>query len=290
MTSGFPPFDQLEARLRAALAEDLGKDGDITSNAIFDPSIQASARVRAKQDGVFVGGPLASMLFQIHDPAVRVEVLASEGDLVARGTEVVRLRGSVRSLLAVERTLLNLLQRLGGIASLTRRFVDAAAGRCAICDTRKTTPLWRDLEKHAVACGGGVNHRMGLHDMAMIKDTHADGAGGLARAIAAVKPLQGRVRIAAEARDLAEVRAALEGGVDLLMLDNMDEATRAQAADLARGRVEIELTGGVSIEAMEALLGCRPDRISIGALTHSAPAMDFSMTLDPEGISPAPRP
>ena len=282
LSLAFPDSPSLRDRLRAALAEDLGNNGDVTSNAIFPATHVSRAAVRAKSHSTVAGLPLARMLFAIHDESVEVKELARDGDRVEPGTIVLRLDGATRSILAVERTFLNLLQRLSGVATLTRSFVDAADGRCAICDTRKTTPLWRDLEKYAVRCGGGMNHRMGLFDMAMLKDTHADGAGGLTQALQRVRSANPGVEVAAEARDLEEARAAVEAGVDLLMIDNMTAEVRAQAVRRYKGVVALELTGGVTLENAAELSKSGVDRISVGALTHSAPAADFSLTLESE--------
>lgn len=273
-------FSTLRGRIRAALDEDLGADGDVTSNAVFGGDHRSRAVVVAKADGVMCGADVFRVVFEVLDARVHVHGLFPDGTPVVPGLRVLELEGPTASLLAGERTALNFLQRLSGVSTLTARFVAAAQGRVLVCDTRKTTPLWRDLEKYAVACGGGTNHRMGLHDMVMLKDTHADGAGGLAEALRRVAPLRPRLRVAAEARTLDEVRAALDGKADLLMLDNMDEATLRQAIALAAGRVPVEITGGVRLETVGSLAGLGVDRVSVGALTHSAPALDFSMRID----------
>lgn len=281
--SALPPFPSLRDRVAMALAEDLGTEGDVTSNAVFGPGAMGEARVVAKAPGVLFGGEPFALVFEILG-GVTVEQLVPDGATVAPGDVVMRLSGSVRHLLAGERTALNLLQRLSGVATATAAFVRATGGRIAICDTRKTTPLWRDVEKQAVAAGGGTNHRMGLHDMVMLKDTHADGAGSLAEALRRVAPLAPRLRIAAEARDLAEVRDALAAGVDLLMLDNMDADTLRAAVALIAGRAVVEITGGITPATAAAAADLGVDRVSVGALTHSAPALDLSMRLDAASI------
>jgi nicotinate-nucleotide pyrophosphorylase (carboxylating) len=275
----FPDSDFLRGRVRLALSEDLGEAGDVTSHAVFPADRQAGAEIVAKQPGIVAGLEMVRIVFAELDGAVEVVLEANEGDAVQPGRRVARLNGPARSLFAGERLALNFLQRLSGIATLTHSFVEAAGGRVAICDTRKTTPLWRDLEKYAVAVGGGTNHRFGLFDMVMLKDTHADGAGGLDRALERVRGLRPGLRVAAEARTLDEVRAALDEKVDLLMLDNMDAETLRAAVALARGRAPIEITGGIRREHLADLADLGIDRVSVGALTHSAPAMDYSMRI-----------
>ncbi len=268
----------LRERVRAALDEDLGAEGDVTTNAVFPADARGSAVVVAKESGVVCGGRVFELVFELIG-GVEVEVVIGDGARVVPGDVAIRLSGSVRSLLAGERTALNFLQRLSGIATRTARMVDAAGGRLLVCDTRKTTPLWRDLEKEAVRAGGGTNHRMGLYDMVMLKDTHADGAGSLAEALRRVQPLRPRLKVAAEARTMEEVRMALDGGADLLMLDNMDRATLRAAIALIAGRIPTEITGGVTEETLASIAELGVDRVSVGALTHSVKALDFSMRL-----------
>lgn len=271
-------WQSIAERVRAALAEDLAEAGDITTAAVFPDSATGRAAVTAKAEGVLCGGRVFALVFE-QLGGVEVEALLPDGAAARRGDVCFRLRGRTRSLLAGERTALNFIQRLSGIATRTRRLVDAAGGTIAICDTRKTMPLWRDLDKYAVACGGGTNHRIGLYDMVMLKDTHADGAGGIREALALVKPLQPRVPIAAEARNLDEVREILAAGVDLIMLDNMDDATLREAVALIDRRVPVEVTGGIDEEKLRRLAGLGIDRVSVGGLTHSVTALDLSMTL-----------
>lgn len=268
----------LRNRLRAALAEDLASDGDVTTNAIFPAEARGTAKVVSKADGILCGGLPFGMVFDLLGE-VEVTQFIPDGEQVSPGDVAFELSGSVRSLLAGERTALNLLQHLSGVATQTNRFVQAVKGKIAICDTRKTSPLWRDLQKQAVYCGGGTNHRMGLFDMVMIKDTHADGAGSLANAIARVKHLQPGLKIAAETRNLEEVQMALDGGVDLVMLDNMGPGLLDQAIEMISGRIATEITGGVTLENIHLYVGKGVDRISIGAVTHSVTALDFSMRL-----------
>ncbi len=274
--------DSLITRIRGALIEDLGEAGDVTTNAIFDEHATASAHVVAKEPGVLCGARVFAAVFE-QLPNVTINFRREDGERVSNGDVVIELEGSIRSLLAGERTALNFLQRMSGIATQTARFVEAARGRLQVCDTRKTTPLWRDLEKHAVACGGGTNHRMGLYDMIMLKDTHADGAGGIANALRLVNERKGSLAVAAEARTLDEVRAVLEAGADLIMLDNMDDATMREAVRLIDKRIPTEITGGVTVERIALLADIGIDRVSVGALTHSVRALDFSMRLRVSG-------
>lgn len=269
----------LDDRLRAALREDLGEAGDVTTNAVFAADHTSGAVLVAKADGVLSASGAFARVFALIDERVSVAFEVNDGARVAKGQVVARLSGATRALLAGERTALNILQRMSGIATLTARYVAAGGGRIAIVDTRKTTPLWRDLEKQAVADGGGVNHRIGLYDMVMLKDTHADGAGGLAEALRRVHAARTGLRIAAEARTLDEVRAAIDGRADLVMLDNMDDTLTREAVALIAGRAEIELTGNMTPERIARLADCGAQRISVGALTHSAPALDFSMKI-----------
>ncbi len=270
----------LHSQLQAALDEDLGEAGDVTSKAVFDKGQRADAIIVARENGVLCGSGVVVELFRILDEEVSVIFSRQDGDCVDADETVARLEGPIVSLLSGERTALNYLQRLSGVATLTARFVEAASGQVSVCDTRKTTPGWRELEKHAVACGGGVNHRMGLHDMVMLKDTHADASGGVAAALAKAAHLKPGLKIACEARNMREVREALAGGCDLLMLDNMDDATIREAVRIAAGRVEVEVTGGVTLERLPELAAAGADRVSVGALTHSARALDFSLRID----------
>lgn len=274
----------LRERIRMALAEDLGDAGDITTRAVFPAEARTRARVVAKAPGVFSGAVPFRIVFE-EIGGVEIDTIATDGTPVTPGDVVATLEGTIHGVLGGERTALNFIQRLSGIATLTAQFVEACGGRVKICDTRKTTPLWRDLEKAAVLHGGGVNHRMGLYDMVMLKDTHADGAGTLREALIRVSTLKGKVPIAAEARTISEVRAALDGGADLLMLDNMPPEMMGEAVALVAGRIETEITGGVTLDTINQIAQSGVDRISIGALTHSARALDFSLMLKPKDES-----
>jgi len=277
--SSFPISDQLKKKLREVLTEDLSSTGDLTSRSIFDDSDQSEARIVAKEEGIICGLPLIEVLFGVKGSVDQIEVSLKchDGDSVSLEQTVATIKGPTIELLEVERTMLNFIQRLSGTATITNQFVSACDGKLKICDTRKTTPLWRELEKYAVTVGGGTNHRMGLYDMIMIKDTHADAVGGLAQAIERVRPQKGKVPIAVETRTLDEVKFALEAEVDLIMLDNMSKEMMQQAIQLIDGNIEVEITGNVTLEGISELSKLGADRVSIGALTHSVKALDLSM-------------
>lgn len=273
----FPNSPSVRIGVQRALTEDLGSRGDITTDAIYSPKDEAVAELIAKEDLVFCGGPILPIVFGALSDRITIRQFVAEGARVRAGERLAELQGPTRALLAGERTGLNFLQRMSGVATVTARYVSAAGPRLKIYDTRKTNPAWRELDRYAVRCGGGCNNRFGLYDMMMIKDTHADAAGGLAVAIRRVSHLRGEFKLSCEARNLAEVEIAAEAGVDLLMLDNMDDDTIARAAAIVRGRCPIEVTGGVTIERLPKLARLGVDRVSVGALTHSARAVDISM-------------
>jgi nicotinate-nucleotide pyrophosphorylase (carboxylating) len=280
MTAETPFRDDLDARLLAALKEDLGP-GDLTSQAIVPAHTVGTAVIRAKQQGCLCGVPVAERVFALIDNALACARQLDDGASLQPGDEVLRIRGPLRSIFAGERLALNFLQRLSGIATLTRRFVQALppGASLSVCDTRKTTPLWRDLERLAVRAGGGTNHRSGLWDMVMIKDTHAAAAGGLAQALDRVRYAAVDVPVAAEARTLEEAREAARAGVDLLMLDNMTHDAIAQVVREVGKACTIEVTGGITPDRLPELARLGVHRVSVGALTHSAPALDLSLTL-----------
>ena len=268
-----------------ALAEDLG-DGDITTDATVPAGARAVARIVQTQQGVLFGLDAAAEAFR-RTGAGELERLAPEGEWRDGVPEdVARVEGPARALLAAERVALNLLGRLSGVATLTSRFVDAAraGGVATVLDTRKTTPGLRVLEKAAVRAGGGANHRMGLHDAVLIKENHVALAGGLGEAVSRARAAQPGMRIEVECRDPGEVDAALAAGADRLLLDNMDpEGLRAAVAarDRHGGEATLEASGGVSLETIGAIAATGVDFVSVGALTHSAPALDLSMLLEP---------
>jgi nicotinate-nucleotide pyrophosphorylase (carboxylating) len=259
--------------VREWLAEDLG-DGDLTTDAVVPDGVTAEASIVLKEPGVVCGLELARAVFVELDPDVRVEPLSEDGDEFEG--EVARLEGSARALLSGERLALNLLGRLSGIATLTRRYVDAVAGTGAtILDTRKTTPGLRRIEKYAVRCGGGTNHRLALDDGILIKDNHLRLAGSIAEAVDLAQATGASVEV--ECDTLEQVQEALDAGAGSILLDNMAPATLAQAVVLSAGKAKLEASGGVTLDNVRAIAETGVDFISIGALTHSARSLDFSM-------------
>ncbi|MHB1560827.1 MAG: carboxylating nicotinate-nucleotide diphosphorylase [Isosphaeraceae bacterium] len=286
----------LEVLLPLALAEDLGQVGDITSAATIPSQARGAARLVARSPGVLAGLPVAARLaleFELWDGW---QPLMADGDRLEPGAVVARLAGPMRSLLAFERTALNFLQRLSGIATLTARFVAATAGtRAAILDTRKTTPGWRALEKYAVRCGGGRNHRFGLYDAVLIKDNHLAWlatSGGpdrdepIAAAVAAARAnVPAGTEVEVEVDTLDQLDAALRSGPDIILVDNLGPEGMAEAIrrrDAANPRIQLEASGGITLATVGAIAATGVDRISVGALTHSAPALDLAMDYDPE--------
>jgi nicotinate-nucleotide pyrophosphorylase (carboxylating) len=268
----------LDRLIRAALDEDLPAH-DVTTRALGLEGRTAAAVFLAKQGCTVSGLAAAARVFALVDPAVGFRQLVRDGESVGAGTELARVSGSAGSLLAAERTALNLLQRLAGIATATRRLVDAVGGLpCLVLDTRKTTPGWRLLEKAAVRDGGGVNHRFSLSDGVLVKDNHVRLAGGVRAAVAAVRAntLPG-TRVEVEASTLAEVEEALGAGADVVLLDNADPALARAAVRLVAGRAVLELSGGITADNARAMAASGADCISSGALTHSAPAVDISL-------------
>jgi nicotinate-nucleotide pyrophosphorylase (carboxylating) len=265
-----------------ALAEDIGS-GDLTSR-YFVGAEERSARIFVKEPSVAAGVGTGAEVFRRVDPQLAVRVVRNDGSPLAKGDTVLEIRGAVRSILTAERVALNFIQRLSGTATLTRRFVEAVAGtRARILDTRKTTPGLRALEKAAVVAGGGVNHRFGLYDMVMVKDNHLAAGTTPEQLQAAIRTFRaenpGR-RVEVEADTLDQVRRFLTfTGVDVILLDNMACAQMAEAVALGAGRVQFEASGGVSLATAADIAATGVDFISVGALTHSAPAIDFSLEL-----------
>lgn len=271
-----------------ALAEDLGEAGDITTKALVAQGdcaqAETQAEIVAKSSGVVAGAEIVRRVFQKARPPVAAEILAGDEERVEPRAAIIRLRGPASSILTCERTALNFLQRLSGIATLTRKFVEAIAGtEAVILDTRKTTPGWRHLEKYAVRCGGGANHRFGLYDMFLIKENHIAAAGSIAAAVQKCRAYDrannGNWCIEVEAKNLAEVEECLQLGVDCIMLDNMSLGEMRRAVALVAGRISLEASGNVNLETVRAIAETGVNFISIGVLTHSAPAMDFSLLL-----------
>lgn len=266
-----------------ALTEDRGA-GDWTTRWTVPARTRGQAEIIAKQDGVIAGLALASAVFLRLDPRCEFEASVSDGDRVERGKCIAEINGPARAILTGERTALNFLQRLSGVATATRSFVDAIQGsRTRILDTRKTTPAWRSLEKAAVRAGGGENHRFGLYDMVMIKENHAAIAGGVAEAIRRVRDANTRgLRIEVEIHDLSELRAAIDARVDRVLLDNMELEQIREAVKLVRKRasgIEIEASGNMTLERVRSVADAGVDFISVGSITHSAPALDLSLLM-----------
>lgn len=266
--------------VRRALAEDVG-GGDVTTRATVDPAQRARAIVLAKSRCVIAGLDVAFEAFRQLDPDVCVDVRHGDGTRCEPGVEIAEIRGRAAALLTAERTALNFLQRLTAVATLTRQFVDAAADRITVLDTRKTTPLMRDLEKYAVRVGGGTNHRYGLHDGILIKDNHVRLAGGVGAAVAKMRDAGDALPIEVEAQSLDQVDDALEAGAEIILLDNLTNAEIFDAVNRCRGRAKTEISGGVTLARMPDLAATGADYVSIGALTHSAPAADLSFEIEP---------
>ena len=263
-----------------ALAEDLGA-GDVTTGATVDPGARARALIVQKAPGVVFGLDATEATFMALDPDVRAERLAPEGEW-REGGPVLSVEGSARALLSAERTALNFLQRLSGVATLTAEYVRAVEGTGArILDTRKTTPGLRALEKAAVVAGGGTNHRAGLYDAILIKENHAAAAGGVGAAVRRARGTAPELPLEVEARNLDEVDEALAAGAPRILLDNMTPAELRAAVLHVGGRAELEASGGITLETLKEAAATGVDFISVGALTHSAPALDFSLILEP---------
>lgn len=267
-----------EKLIRLALEEDIGP-GDITTDALIDKDRVARGVIFAKESLVLAGLQVVQEVFITLDPAMSFDTTFQDGDQVESGDEILTVRGKLRALLTGERTALNFLQRLSGIATLTRQYVSQVAGSSVqLTDTRKTLPGWRRLEKYAVKIGGAHNHRFGLYDGILIKDNHIVACGGISEAIAKVRSNQPHLlRIEVEVSDLNQVKEALENGVDVIMLDNMGTDEIREAVRLVGGKALVEISGGITLETLAEVANTGVDIISIGALTHSARAVDISM-------------
>ncbi len=280
LAAGLDPGDT-ERAVRTALDEDFRYGPDVTSAATAAPGARAVAGVVARQPGVLAGLPVAfAVLDAAGVPPDGGEALRHDGDRIARGDEVLRITAPLRGMLGAERTLLNFLTHLSGVATTTRRWADAVAGTgCTVRDTRKTTPGLRQLEKYAVRCGGGVNHRMGLGDAALVKDNHVAAAGGIAAAIRAVRDAAPGLPLEVECDRLDQVREALAEGAGLILLDNMGLADLRAAVALARRYpvARLEASGGLRLETARAVAETGVDFIAVGALTHSSPALDLGL-------------
>jgi nicotinate-nucleotide pyrophosphorylase (carboxylating) len=266
-----------EDLVRRAFAEDLP---DITSEAIFAADDRGSARFLIKGEGVLAGLAVVETVFTMLDPNARVTLLARDGDAVKPGDIVAEVEANVIALLSGERTALNLMQRASGIATMTRRYVDAVEGtKAKIHDTRKTAPGMRELDKYAVRAGGGENHRIGLHDMFLIKNNHIDRAGSITAAVQRIRARQMPQPLMIEVRDMDELEESLALRPDFILLDNMNPAQLAEAVRRTDGRVPLEASGGITLETIRAVAETGVDRISVGALTHSVTALDISMRI-----------
>lgn len=270
----------VEALIALALEEDLGR-GDVTSEAIFGPGETSAGQIIAKEPLVLAGLTVAAAVFRRVDGAVRFSPRSEEGQALGSGAVVATVEGPTRSLLAAERTALNFLQQLSGVATLTRRFCEAVAGTSArICDTRKTTPGWRALDKEAVRLGGGVNHRADLAAGILIKDNHVAAAGGVEAAVARARARAPHsLRIEVEVTSRAQIEGALAAGAEVILLDNFAPAEVAAAVEQIAKRALVEVSGGMNLETVRAFAAAGPDLISVGAITHSARAVDLSLEL-----------
>ena len=280
MTAPLPPLSSWRGLVERALAEDVGS-GDVTSALVLPAEQQGGAVIEARAPLVVCGLPVAREVFRSVDPELHFEALAEEGATVRPGDVLVRLHGRLHALLAGERTALNFVSRLAGVATHTRRFVDAVAGtEATVLDTRKTLPGWRVLDKYAAAVGGATNHRTGLYDGILLKDNHVAAAGGVGLAVKAARAAAPpHLTLQVEVESEAEARAAVEAGADALLLDNRTPAEMRRIVEHLGDQVTLEATGGVTLENVREIAETGVHRISIGALTHSAPAADVALEL-----------
>jgi nicotinate-nucleotide pyrophosphorylase (carboxylating) len=275
--------------VKSALAEDLGPSGDVTSLATIAASATGKAKFVARKAGVIAGLPAVGLISSAIDSTLALHAQVADGDSIAAGSTLAVIAGPMRSILAAERTALNFLQRLSGIATLTRRYVDIVAGRSQLLDTRKTTPGWRLLEKYAVRMGGGHNHRVGLYDGVLIKDNHLAALGGgpsaVRAAIAAARKQSPELPIEVEVDSTELCAVALECRPDIILLDNMSPPQMrvcVERRNVIASTVQLEASGGVNLESIDAIAATGVDRISVGAITHSAPALDIALDYDSE--------
>lgn len=269
--------EAVQELIEAALREDIG-DGDITTDALIDDDLIGVAVIISREEGRIAGLPIAKWVFEKLDPNMQFEMLVKEGERVCANTHIARLRGKLSAILKGERVALNFLQRLSGIATLTAKFVERASPYgVTITDTRKTTPCLRMLEKYAVRVGGGSNHRFGLHDAILIKDNHIRAVGSISEAIRRARKHAPNERVEVETKTLEEVKEALEAGADIIMLDNMDVETIREAVKLINGRAIIEASGNITLENVSEIASCGVNLISVGKITHSAPALDVAL-------------
>jgi nicotinate-nucleotide pyrophosphorylase (carboxylating) len=275
-----PPL--VEQAVTAALAEDLGLAGDLTTNATIDAGATAEAVIAARMPGVIAGIEVARAAFQVLDSEAGFEIINGDGAHIKAGMTVARIQGNARALLSSERVALNFLGRMSGIATLTNRYVEAIKDTKAhITDTRKTTPMLRAFEKYAVRCGGGMNHRAGLFDAILIKDNHIVAAGGLAQAIEKARAQAGHmIKIEVEVDSLTQLEVALKHKIDAVLLDNMTTDQLRRAVKLVNGRILTEASGGVTLDTVRVIAETGVNLISVGALTHSAPVLDLGLDFE----------
>ena len=272
-----PQFDLAEF-VRRVLAEDLGSGGDVTSKATIDPFARFTAEMNCREPIVVAGLDIAVAFFRALDREVRIERLVGDGDLIEAGTVLLLLQGNARAMLAAERSALNTLQHLSGIATMTRRYVDAIEGTGAtLLDTRKTIPGLRLLEKYAARMGGAENHRMRMDDGLLIKDNHVGVAGGVAEAVRAAQTYDSGLQIQVEVDRIEQIEPALEAGAERLLLDNMKPDRLREAVALVAGRVPLEASGGVNLDTIRGIAETGVDYISVGRITQSAPAVDIGL-------------
>lgn len=278
---------QIRKLVRQALEEDIGT-ADVTTQFVVSRNQKNQAVIFSNSNGILAGLPLVILTFKHLDAKMKFKIFKPEGGKIKKGDKVVEISGITHAILSAERTTLNFLQHLSGIATLTSQFVQKVQGtRAKICDTRKTTPLWRNLEKSAVKMGGGSNHRLGLYDMVLIKDNHIQAAGSITEAINLVRQRnKKRLPVEVETKNLAEVKAALKAGVNFIMLDNFSVKNLNQAVKIIRfyekkskKKIKIEASGNVNLDNVKKIARSGVDLISVGKITHSAPALDFSLEL-----------
>ncbi len=283
-------FERIDKLIIDALREDLGDAGDLTTDSIVPSALKGEGVLVALEEGVVAGLPVAKRVFRMVDSEIEFVYVIKDGDKVKENTTIGRVQGSLGSILKAERTALNFLQRISGIATTASKFVHAVEGTGAvILDTRKTTPCMRILEKYGVKIGGGRNHRFGLYDMVLIKDNHIDAAGGVREAVERcinnLKKKKIKTKIEVETRNLKEVKEALDLPVDRIMLDNMEIETIREAVRIIDHRVEVEASGNVSLKNVRSIAETGVDYISIGALTHSVKALDISLRISGSKVS-----
>jgi nicotinate-nucleotide pyrophosphorylase (carboxylating) len=290
MTMEVPSIDwvRVDQLIEMAINEDLASDGDVTTMAVINPEMMATAVLRCKEPGMMVAGiKVANRVFTRLDPLADMTVYRADGSLCHDGEIIAEITGKAQALLTAERTALNFLQRLSGIATMSARFAAALKGsRTVALDTRKTTPGFRNLEKYAVAVGGASNHRVGLYDRGMIKDNHRelaamDGPGGIIRSVKKFRATYPHLKVEVEADTLEEVREALESGADYILLDNMSDELMAEAVKLNAGRAKLEASGGITLERLPKIAALGIDFVSSGALTHSVKVADISLDIVP---------